>query len=94
MSRDKRGQERARKDPLEVVRQFVADLREGRVKQGQAREIRRELEEVARRLQRVRALGGDYARVGLGEETEALLASVGRGGILRKFPCLRKAAVL
>lgn len=82
------------RDSFDVVKDLLASRQQGLLDMAVLRDARPHIEEVVRRLERLRALSPAYAGVGFGEELYELVKNLGIGKKQVRFPLLSRVAAL
>lgn len=84
----------ADRDSFDVVKDLLASRQQGLLDMTVLRDARPHIEEVVRRLERLRAMSPAFAGVGFGEELYELVKGLGIGKKQYRFPLLSRVAAL
>ena len=83
-----------KRDSFDVVKDLLAARDQGMLDMDVLRDARPHIEEVVRRLERLRAMSPAFASVGLGESLYELVKALGIGKKQFRFPLLTRVAAL
>jgi len=84
----------SQRDAIDIVKDLLVAKEAGQLDMQVLRDARPAIEEVVRRLERVKALAPSFSGVGLGEEVYALVTALGEKKRSLRFPLLGRAAAL
>jgi hypothetical protein len=82
------------RDAYDIVKDLLEAKRAGQLDMRVLRDARPAIEDVVRRLERVRAMSPSFANVGFGEELYELVKSLGERKQPLRFPLLSRVAAL
>lgn len=83
-----------KRDSFDVVKDLLNARQQGMLDMAVLRDARPHIEEVVRRLERLRAMSPAFAGVGFGEELYDLVKELGIGKKQFRFPLLTRVAAL
>ncbi|MBI2921747.1 MAG: hypothetical protein HYY18_11745 [Planctomycetes bacterium] len=84
----------AERDAFDIVKDLLEAKRAGQLDLQILRDARSAIEEVVRRIERVKAMSPAFASVGFGDEVYELVASLGEKKKPLRFPLLSRVAAL
>ncbi|KAF0246683.1 MAG: hypothetical protein FD180_502 [Planctomycetota bacterium] len=83
-----------KRDSFDVVKDLLESRHQGLLDMNVLRDARPHVEEVVRRLERLRAMSPAFAGVGFGESLYELVKELGIGKKQYRFPLLTRVAAL